>query len=289
MMIRHPAVAGTFYSHSPEKLRADVVRYRAAGPVPRPAIAIISPHAGLLYSGHVAGAVFARVTLPRTVILVGPNHTGLGPPVSVFPEGAWLMPGGAVPVDADLARRLLARWPDAVADTEAHRLEHCLEVQLPFLQSAREDPRDADPAPVLPAAPLILPILLRTARLEVCRSLGLCLAHLVAEEAARTAGAPPLLLASTDMSHYEPDAVTRAKDRFAIAAIERLDPDALQEAVRTHGISMCGLSPTITILHAARALGAAGASLVRYGTSADASGDESRVVGYAGFTIMGIV
>lgn len=266
-MIRQPAVAGQFYSASPEVLRADVARYSDSSARPHPAIAMVSPHAGLMYSGHVAGAVYSRVSPPEIVILIGPNHTGLGPPVSVYPEGTWLIPGGQLAIDSALAAELIRRYPQAEADTSAHRSEHCLEVQLPFLRQARADVR-------------IVPIVLGTTREEVCRDLGLCLAEIVQARSAR-----PLLIASTDMSHYEPDSVTREKDRFALEAIQRLDPEGLQATVRAHQISMCGLGPTVTVLHAVRALGATDSFLVRYATSGEISGDFNRVVGYAGFVI----
>jgi len=273
-MIRQPAVAGQFYSASPEVLNAEVARYTQPVDVPHAVIGVVSPHAGLLYSGHVAGAVYARVALPDTVILIGPNHTGIGPAVSVYPDGAWLIPGGEVTVDRALAEKILSQYPRAEADVSAHRSEHCLEVQLPFLRHARPGLR-------------IVPILLGSTREEDCRELGLCLAAVIEAHAARENPATrPLLIASTDMNHYEPDRVTREKDRHAIEAIQRLDPDGLAAAVRAHRITMCGFAPTATVLHAARALGAAGASLVRYATSGDISGDFDRVVGYAGLTII---
>jgi AmmeMemoRadiSam system protein B len=273
-MIRPPAVAGQFYSASAAALEAEVAGYLDASAAAVPMTAVICPHAGLMYSGHVAGAVLSRATLPDTVILIGPNHTGIGPAVSVYPEGAWQIPGGAVPVNRDLARAILARYPRAEADISAHQWEHCLEVQLPFLRRRRRDVR-------------IVPIVLGTRDPAVCRTLGHCLAALIQELRGtnRTSDRQPLLLASTDMNHYESDQVTRDKDRHAIAAIERLDPDGLDTAVTNHDISMCGVAPTLAVLHAGRALGSTGATLVSYATSADRGGDRARVVGYAGFTV----
>jgi len=273
-MIRPPAVAGPFYSASAATLEAEVAGCLDRSALPEPMIAAISPHAGLMYSGPVAGAVYSRIALPATVILIGPNHTGIGPAVSVYPEGAWRMPGGEVSIDRDLAENILAHCPYAEADTSAHQREHCLEVQLPFLQSRRRHIQ-------------IVPIVLGTSDHALCRALGESLAAIIAQRAgpATSAGAPPLLVASTDMNHYESDAITREKDRHALDAIERLDPYGLDAAVTTHGISMCGIAPTLAVLHAARALGATSATLVRYATSADQGGDRARVVGYAGFTI----
>ncbi|MEW6544401.1 MAG: AmmeMemoRadiSam system protein B [Nitrospirota bacterium] len=266
-MIRQPAVAGQFYSASPEALSADVARYTDLSADRRPALAVVSPHAGLMYSGHVAGAVFSRVDVPTTVILLGPNHTGVGPPLSVYQDGAWLIPGGTVPVDRDLAGAILAAFPLAEADASAHRNEHCLEVQLPFLRHARPDVS-------------IVPIVLGSDSEQTLRDLGLCLARLIRDRAPR-----PLLLVSTDFSHYDPDPVVRQKDRHAIEAIERLDPDGLGAAVKRYRITMCGYAPMVTVLHAVRSLGATGASLIRYATSGDVSGDRGSVVGYAGLVI----
>lgn len=270
-MIRYPAVASLFYTASADALDAEVDGYLDRSAPPAPMIAAISPHAGLMYSGPVAGSVYGRIALPDTVILLGPNHTGLGPAVSVYPEGAWHMPGGAVSIDRDLAKTILADCPYAEADTSAHQHEHCLEVQLPFLQNKRRDVR-------------IVPIVLGARDPSLCRAIGESLAAIVARRAGSVSG-PPLLIASTDMNHYETDAITREKDHHAIAAIERLDPDGLDAAVTKHNISMCGIAPTLAVLHAARALGATGATLVAYATSGDRSGDRTRVVGYAGFVI----
>jgi MEMO1 family protein len=273
-MLRTPAVAGPFYSASAATLEAEVAGYLDSSAQPEPMIAAISPHAGLMYSGPVAGSVYSRVSVPATVILIGPNHTGIGPAVSVYPEGAWQMPGGEVPIDQDTAERILTRCPYAQADLSAHRWEHCLEVQLPFLQHQRRHVQ-------------IVPIVLGIRDPAMCRTVGECLAAIIAQHTgqAATAGRQPLLVASTDMNHYESDAITREKDRHAIEAIIRLDPDGLDAAVITHCISMCGIAPTLAVLHAARVLGATGAELVRYATSGDHNGDRTRVVGYAGFTI----
>jgi hypothetical protein len=267
-MLRKPTVAGQFYSASPAQLTAEVAAHLQSD-VPRvQAVAAISPHAGLMYSGHVAGAVYSRLVLPDTVVLVGPNHTGEGPPVSVYPDGAWEIPGGTLSVDRVLAGELLARCAAAEPDVSAHQWEHCLEVQLPFLRYLKPETN-------------ILPIVIGTSDRIVCRELGRHLAELVRSSTSRRL----LLLASTDMNHYESDAVTRVKDRHALTAIERIDPDGLATAVTAHHISMCGFAPTLAVLHAVRLLGASEASLIRYATSGDVSGDRTRVVGYAGFII----
>lgn len=272
MTRRLPAVAGQFYSASPQALRAEVERCQDPQGRPEPMLIGISPHAGLMYSGPVAGAVYARLALPETVVLIGPNHTGLGPSVSVYPDGTWLMPGCEVPVDRSLAQVILSRFPEAEPDESAHQYEHCLEVQLPFLTYARQDLH-------------IVPIVLGTTNPELCRRLARALAAVISE---RPPGAPSsraLILATTDMTHYEPDHVARERDGHAIRAIEALEPDKLYAAVQAHGISMCGLGPTLVAMEIARACGATRASLIRYATSGDVGGDRERVVGYAGFVI----
>lgn len=273
-MIREPAVAGQFYSSTPEALSAEVRRHGDPAAAPTGARAAVSPHAGLMYSGHVAGAVFSRLALPPTVILIGPNHRNVGPAISVFPEGIWLIPGQAADVDAELAAAILDRYPQAAPDITAHEHEHSLEVQLPFLLQARRDVR-------------IVPILLGSVGGDaVYRELGLCLADIVKAIGQRDGlAAAPLLLASTDFSHYESDAVTRTKDRQAVEAIQNLDPAALSAAVHRHRINMCGYGATMTVLHAVLALEARSASLVRYATSGDITGDLSSVVGYAGLIV----
>ena len=276
-MIRLPAVAGRFYSASEDGLRTEV---RRAIPdtlgTPVRAIAAIAPHAGLMYSGGVAAAVYAELIVPPSVVLIGPNHSGQGPTISVFPEGAWVIPGGEVLVNRTLTNDLLHRFPSAQRDTMAHQFEHCLEVQLPFLLHGRN--------PLSSAAVQIVAVVVGMAEPDLYCRLGEALASLIRHRI--MAGDPaPTLIASTDMNHYESDELTRQKDRFAIEAIEALDGDRLYREAQTREISMCGLGPVLTVITAARALGATRASLRRYGTSADVSGDRDRVVGYAGFLI----
>ncbi|MBI3609469.1 MAG: AmmeMemoRadiSam system protein B [Nitrospirae bacterium] len=267
-MLRTPAVAGRFYAANPEPLRAEVERCIENDQPRRSARALVCPHAGLIYSGRVAGAVYSRVRLPDTVLLIGPNHTGIGPPVSVYADGDWGMPNGTVPVNRDLAAAVLNRCPVAESDTEAHRDEHCIEVQLPFLQYFRPDVT-------------IVPVVMMSIELTACRMLGEAVADAVLES-----GQSALIVASTDMTHYEPDAVARKKDQWAIDKILSLDPAGLHRVIREKQISMCGFAPTAAALFAARRLGAGRARLVRYMTSGETSGDYDQVVGYAGLVIM---
>lgn len=265
--LRAPAVAGRFYPRDVETLLADVRSYLGA---PEPAIAAIGcvvPHAGYIYSGHVAGAVFARLDLPQRCIVMCPNHTGMGQPLAIMSRGAWATPLGPVPIDSDLAESLKQRLPLLAEDGDAHRAEHAIEVELPFLQLRKPDIT-------------FVPIALGTGRYEVLEALGNAIAEVV-----RTQNERVLIIASSDMNHYENDRVTRVKDGKAIEAILALDPRGLFDVVMNEEISMCGFGPTVAMLTAAKQLGATRAELIKYATSGDVSGDRDMVVGYAGIMI----
>ncbi len=267
MSIRMPAVAGMFYEGQPERLREQVLGCLPAGVQPEAALGVIVPHAGYVYSGGVAGAVYARVALPRTAVVLCPNHTGRGAPASLEPSDAWRTPLGDVPTNARLARRLLELAPSLEEDRGAHVREHSLEVQLPFLQVLRPDAE-------------IVPVCLGAPDLELCRQVGEAVARIQAEEPE-----PPLLIASSDMNHYEPRDVGRRKDERALARIEDLDPEGLFTTVRTENISMCGFLPATALLFAARQAGAHHARIVARRDSGDETGDTSSVVGYAGVIV----
>jgi AmmeMemoRadiSam system protein B len=252
---------------SPEKLRHQVSACLEDIPLKQKAVAVISPHAGLIYSGRVAGKVYSHLALPKTSILIGPNHRGLGRSIAVYSQGEWQMPQGNVMVDDALAHQILERFPDAAADTLAHQSEHCLEVQLPFLQ-------------FLKSAMRIVPIVMMRNDLLTCRKLGSTIAAILREWPE-----PVLLIASTDMTHYEPDPIVRQKDGRAIEKILALDPQGLHATINQHRISMCGHFPALTVLFASLQLGATQAELVHYMTSAEVGGDDERVVGYAGIII----
>jgi AmmeMemoRadiSam system protein B len=265
-MIREPAVAGAFYPAGAAELAAGVDRYLAAsGRAAKTAIGVVVPHAGYIYSGAVAGATYATVAVPARVVVLGPNHTGLGfSRAALSPADAWRTPIGAVPLDAPLGEALAA-GPGVAPDAAAHAREHSLEVQLPFLQRARPD---------VAVAPLCLAHL----------SYGQCerLADTVAG-AARDAGA--LVVASSDMSHYLPAAEARAADHRALEPLLALDAEGLYRRVHEEEITMCGIIPAVVMLLAACALGARSAELVRYAHSGEVSGDDDRVVGYAGVVV----
>jgi AmmeMemoRadiSam system protein B len=269
--VRRPAVAGRFYPGKPEVLARQLDQYLAADAV-RPektesALGCIVPHAGYMYSGHVAGAVFQRLPARPTYIILCPNHTGRGAPLAVMSKGEWLTPLGAARIDTELAARLLQSCHLLMEDAKAHEDEHAIEVELPFLQRSV-------------GAFTFVPIAIGVSRYAALEALG----HGMAQALKGSAG-PVMIVASSDMNHYEPDDVTRVKDRKAIDQILALDPAGLYEVVRKEDISMCGYGPAVAMLTAVKDLGATGAELVRYATSADTSGDRSAVVGYAGMMI----
>ncbi|GAB4482473.1 MAG: AmmeMemoRadiSam system protein B [Thermodesulfovibrionales bacterium] len=266
-MKRAPAVAGQFYHGSAERLCSQVDQYIDAAAPKTDAIGIMVPHAGLVYSGAVAGAVYSAIRFPSTFVMLGPNHTGLGSAVAVMDEGSWDMPTGSVEVDRKLARSVLHAAPVARRDSRAHMFEHSLEVQLPFLIRFSPDVR-------------IVPVALMSAGFDECMQLADGIA-----KAVRTADYPVVILASSDMSHYLPDKEARRKDKKALDRLLALDPPGLYTTVREERISMCGYLPATVMLAAARMLGAKTARLVKYMTSGDVSGDYEGVVGYAGVVV----
>ena len=271
-VLRHPAVAGRFYPGDPDDLRTEAQGYLSQASsvkqVPLRALGCIAPHAGYMYSGHVAGAVFARVEVPNRCIVLCPNHTGMGRALAVMSEGGWQTPLGDVPIDAELAAALKAQFPALQEDAAAHRAEHAAEVELPFLLLRQPELR-------------FVPIALGTGQFETLEQLGKVLADVIAAQKD-----PVLIVASSDMNHYESDVVTRAKDHRAIERILTLDPRGLFDVVTQQDISMCGYGPAVVMLTAARQLGAKSAELVKYATSGDISGDRDMVVGYAGVVVV---
>jgi AmmeMemoRadiSam system protein B len=270
-VLRHPAVAGRFYPGDPDDLRVEAHAYlsqaSATNQAPLRALGCMAPHAGYMYSGHVAGAVFARVEVPECCIVLCPNHTGIGRALAIMSEGAWQTPLGDIPIDAELAGALKRSFPALQEDSAAHRAEHAAEVELPFLLLRQPELR-------------FVPIALGTGQFEILEQLGKALADVIAAQ-----NDPVLIVASSDMNHYESDAVTRVKDHRAIERILTLDPRGLFDVVTQQNISMCGFGPAVAMLTAARLLGAKSAELVKYATSGDISGDRDMVVGYAGIVV----
>ncbi|MGA9884386.1 MAG: AmmeMemoRadiSam system protein B [Candidatus Acidiferrales bacterium] len=266
-MIRPPAVAGRFYPSEPETLAKQIAEFVSSTSEKVRALGCIVPHAGYMYSGPVAGAVYASVEIPKKCILLGPRHFPRGEPMAILSEGSFATPLGEAQIDAQLATALAHECSELREDAMAHEREHSLEVQIPFLQTLAKYFR-------------FVPVVLATDRFGAIEKLGRAVAKVVAE-----ASEPVLVIASTDMNHFEDDATTRIKDGRAIEQILALDPRGLYDTVRGEGITMCGYAATTAMLIAMRELGATEARLVRYATSGDAGGDREHVVGYAGIVI----
>ena len=265
--VRLPAVAGRFYPRARQVLLDDVSSYLSASEEPKAALGCIAPHAGYIYSGSVAGAVYANLDVPRRCIILCPNHTGRGRPLAIMSQGGWETPLGTVQIDSSLADTLKQQFPLLSEDADAHRSEHAIEVQLPFLQQKQ---------PHL----TFVPVALGTGHFETLENLGEALAEVL-----KAQDEPVLIVASSDMNHYESDGITRVKDHKAIERILALDPPGLYYVVMKEQVSMCGFGPAIVMLTAAKRLGATSAELIKYATSGDVSGDRHMVVGYAGVVV----
>jgi AmmeMemoRadiSam system protein B len=267
-MIRKAAVAGAFYPGLASELRRELGALIDPAADKVRAKAVISPHAGYIYSGPVAGAVFSSVVLPDTFVILAPSHRPIRPVFAVMEKGAWETPLGAVPVAEDLAAAVLALSEDLKVDPAAHDREHSLEVQLPFLQYLN---------PRISIVPIAVSYLATYRQLE---DLGRAVAAGITG-----LGRDVLVIASTDMSHYISREEAEARDALALRRILALDPRGLFDVVKAEGLSMCGFQPTAAALVAAKALGAEKAELVRYATSGDRTGDDREVVAYAGLRI----
>lgn len=270
MTTRPPAVAGSFYEGTPARLRAQVEACFAVNP-PAPQkqrfIGAVVPHAGLMYSGHVAAAFYAVAELPRRFVILCPNHTGAGHFAAINREGAWRTPFGDVPIDTPLADALMAETPLFADDARAHAREHSLEVQLPFLQHLLGDFT-------------FVPICLGAHRYDYAEEAGRAIAAVLKSEKDAIG-----ILASSDLNHYEDQQSTMRKDQLAIDQIAARDPRQLWDVVEDSDISMCGFIPSTAMLVAANALGATEAKLLKHATSGDVNGDYSQVVGYASMLI----
>lgn len=266
-MIRQPAVANQFYPGDERSLKRELSARMKEGQEKEKVLAIVSPHAGYVYSGNVTGAVFSVAEIPKDVIVMGPNHHGIGAPYAVMTHGKWQMPGGEVPINEELAALMIEESRYLEADTQAHTHEHSIEVQLPFVQY------------VMPEIEFV-PVVLGRADYTICEEIGMAIAR-----ALKRYEKPVVLIASTDMTHYESHQSAKEKDQLAIDRITSMDPAGLLDTVTRNNISMCGVIPTTITLIAAKELGATKARLIQYATSGDVSGDYSYVVGYAGFII----
>jgi AmmeMemoRadiSam system protein B len=268
--VRPCAVCGRWYPGKEPALAQAIDAHlagAAAADLPTCPRAIIAPHAGLMYSGPVAAYAYSLVRGCgyAAVILVGPSHFVGFRGVSIWPRGAWQTPFGQVPVDADLAAAVAAGSRDIIEFADAHGREHSLEMQLPFI------------ARLLPGVPIV-PLVMGYQRRETAFLLGDALARALAsrpENAGRV-----LLVASSDLSHYEDAATAARMDAVMVRHVEGLDADGLMAALEREPAHACGGGPMVSVLRAATATGATGADVLRYADSGDVSGDKTSVVGY---------
>lgn len=267
--IRKPQVAGQFYSSSSVRLRSEIELLLNKQSAKKEVIACMMPHAGYIYSGKVAGAVVSSIYIKERVILLGPNHTGYGKDFGVMAEGVWQMPFGNVSIDSDLANALLKKSSYLEKDSVCHAYEHSLEVELPFLQYFKADFK-------------IVPIIFSFGDLKKFKEIGKEIANTIKDLNLMES---VLIIASSDMTHYEKQNSAEKKDKEAIQAIIELDEDKLWEAIHKFNISMCGYVPTIVMLTASKLLGAKKGKLIEYQTSGDITGDYASVVGYAGIIV----
>jgi AmmeMemoRadiSam system protein B len=269
-MIRQPAVANQFYPGREKDLKSDVstrINFATGEQKKAKVLSLISPHAGYMYSGNVAGSVYAAADITKEVIIMGPNHHGIGAPFAVMAQGVWRMPWGDMNIHEKLANLLIEESTSLRADERAHVQEHSVEVQLPFIHYTKPDVE-------------FVPIVLGRADFTTCEEIGTAIARAI-----QRFGKPVVIISSTDMTHYESQESAQQKDQLAIDKIRSLDPAGLLETVEKNNISMCGVVPTTITLIASKELGATTAHLTAYATSGDVSGDYSYVVGYAGFII----
>ncbi len=266
-MKRMPAVAGQFYQAAEPALEHEVENLITREVTKESVLGAISPHAGLIYSGSVAGSVYSRIEFPDTFILLGPNHTGLGAQFSIVADGQWEIPTNNFTIDNSVASEILKVNSLLTEESSAHLFEHSLEVQLPFIAYFSKDVQ-------------IVPVTVMTASLDECRIIGESLYEVIKKSAKNM-----VIIASSDMSHYISDKEARYKDNLAIEKILSLDPEGLYDIIGKEKITMCGYIPATIMLYAALSLGASSAELVRYTTSAERSGDYDHVVGYAGIIV----
>lgn len=276
MKLRRPSQAGMFYAGGAQALRAQIeecfTHRLGPGKLPKGSqrnlqtvVALVCPHAGYMYSGPVAAHAYYNLAAdgkPDTVVLFGPNHTGYGSALALMKDGVWRTPLGDVEIDTPTANLILKESGIIDVDDSAHAFEHSIEVQLPFLQY------------LYGSAFKFVPICFLMQDLQSSRDVGQAVAKALAEKNA-------LVIASTDMSHYEPQKIAEQKDKAAIEAALNLDAERLYSTVEARHISMCGYGPTIAAITAAKALNAKRAELLCYKTSGDITGDYSSVVGYA--------
>jgi len=266
-MVRRPAVAGKFYDGSYSSLRNQLKSYIDETKEKNRAIGVVSPHAGYVYSGKVAGELFSSIEFTPTYIIICPNHQGAGDTAAIMIDEDWETPLGYARINNYLARQIEQGCDIVSEDTTAHRYEHSLEVQIPFLQYFD---RDFD----------FVPISMKSVDFNTCKLLGEQLAGIIDVH-----DDPVTIIASSDMNHFDKAEVGKEKDFKAINEILNMNPKGLYDTVIRYGISMCGFIPVTVMMIAAMALGANQSQLVKYAHSGEAFGDNSSVVGYAGLIV----
>jgi len=267
-MIRQPYVAGYFYPSDPDNLRSMIQKMVDLKALKKKAKCLISPHAGYVYSGNVAGMVYSSTILPKNYVILGPSHVYMDSRIAIMKKGEWITPLGNISINQDLAEMICSHADVVREEEDVHKKEHSLEVQLPFLQFFKKE---------FSIVPICISYYADYKDLE---SLGIAIAKSVKSLEKET-----LIISSTDMSHQETQEVAQKKDKKAIDQILDLNPKKLVDTVKKENISMCGFQPTAAAIIAAKQLGASKAELVKYQTSGDMTGDFDQVVGYAGIRI----
>lgn len=273
MALRRPAVAGAFYAASPKKLKKQIIdsfKHRLGpGRLPehhsaRDILGVVCPHAGYMYSGPAASHSYLALgeqQPPETVVIIGPNHTGWGTPISVTSQGKWAMPLGEVLIDSELAEKIIKYSPTAKSDESAFIREHSIEVQLPFLQFIYPEFK-------------FVPICMGYQDLDVSVELGKAIFEASKDKEI-------VVVASTDLNHQESKQISNKKDKYVMDAIKTLDEKQLQESVKRHNITTCGYGPVSATMVYSKLQGATKGEVLSYYTSGDITGDNSAVVGYA--------
>jgi len=265
--VRPPAVAGIFYPEEKRSLADAIDRVMKKSGKKEPVFAAVVPHGGILDAGPVAGAVYSRVAWTHRVVVMGPYHSGAENRFALMKEGTWETPLGRLPVDSELARAILKQVPELKGDPTDHLEEHGIEVQLPFLQRVGK-------------VDSFVPILFGDLDAAAAQRMGEAIAQAI-QQSGELIG----LIATTDLTRYEPRQIAQENDRRAIERILALDEPGLLETVERRSISMCGAAPTAVAIAAAKRLGASKAALVNYVLGGDLSQEATSVVGFAGITI----
>lgn len=265
--MREPIVAGKFYSGNADELKKGIVSNFIEDAEKFEVKGVVSPHAGYVYSGAVAGATLSHIIPADTYIIIGPNHTGYGAEVSISNEDSWRTPLGEVEVDDELRKKLLESSDKFEEDEDAHKFEHSIEVQLPFLQMLRKDFS-------------FVPITIRSVDKNIYQELAESISKVISQ-----LDKSVVIVASSDMTHYEPETVAKDKDYKVIQKILSLNAESIFNTVKSERVSMCGYMPVTIMVASCKKMGAKETKLIKYQTSGDITGDKSSVVGYAGIVV----